>query len=504
MQKTSTSATRGGFRTTFVSVLAAAALTLGIAMPAPAWAATAVNDEAGLESAVATGGDIMLEADIVLTKALEIVNDVNIDLGGNTLTAASGEWGLKVNDAEVTIDNGTIEGDSHVIRVENGADVTLGSDLDVNSTGGTGALVISGSTLNTSADITVSGGYGAIQGNGSAGNGDVTVNVTGGSVTSDDVAIYFPNTTELNVSGGEITGASGIYIKSGSLNITGGEITANGDWDEYSYNNNGCNSTGDAVIIEACDYPGGVPTVSISGGKFYSDLGSCIGYYQQAVEYALENTQFVSGGTFSDFSMIEYIAEGSTIVDADPEPYVTTVEDAESSNKYKVTDGPFTYYTNNPVALDEGYYDAVECAVQFEYVTADGQTVTTVVFVPVGETVAADQIPTVPERDGFEFEGWDGDTSVVIEDATAFTATYAEAQGSQGGQGGDNAAGDDADGKDDAIAESGKETVTMTDGSKPAIPQTGDGNLLLVLPVVVALAGCLAGGAFLIQRRNAA
>ena len=80
--------------------------------------------------------------------------------------------------------------------------------------------------------------------------------------------MYLPGKTDVNISGGTITGATGIYQKSGTLNITGGTIEGNGAQAENTYNGNGANATGDAVVIDNCGYPGGVPAPSITGDTF--------------------------------------------------------------------------------------------------------------------------------------------------------------------------------------------------------------------------------------------
>ena len=72
------------------------------------------------------------------------------------------------------------------------------------------------------------------------------------------------------------------------------------------------NSTGDALIIDKCNYPGGNPTVSITGGTFTSANAQAVGSYvgNNATEPV---TGFVKGGTFSDNSAKTY-ADASVAV----------------------------------------------------------------------------------------------------------------------------------------------------------------------------------------------
>ena len=85
---------------------------------------------------------------------------------------------------------------------------------------------------------------------------------------------------------GGITTAHGSFIAGeenkwlNDFTITGGNFIATEEASEYQYNGNGCNSTGDALIIEACNYPGGTPSVVISGGNFTSAHNKGIAYYQ--------------------------------------------------------------------------------------------------------------------------------------------------------------------------------------------------------------------------------
>jgi hypothetical protein len=119
----------------------------------------------------------------------------------------------------------------------------------------------------------------------------------------------------LNVSGdANIIGATGIYQKAGTMNITGNPtIVGTGKKVEYTYNSNGCFDTGDAVVIEACNYPDGVPTVNINGGLFISTNANAIAYYQQSEEYKIDNEKFINNGKFSS-DVSAYVRDGKTCV----------------------------------------------------------------------------------------------------------------------------------------------------------------------------------------------
>lgn len=267
-----------------------------------------VETEEDVINAINSGKSVILKNDITLNaEPITINNDTTINLNGHTITGSSGKRAIMINSGNVTINDGTIiavGNDAIMLNgvVDNGGSpcsLTLSDSVKVIADDC--AVLMKGPdvVLNTSAYLeSLGGNYAAVQGNGSA--GDIVVNITGGEIVSKDVGIYFPCKTTLNISGNaKITGSTGVYHKSGRLVITGGEITGNGEKVEYVHNGNGCNSTGDALVIEACDYPDGVPVATIMGGKFTSKNASAVAYYQQSEEYKLANEKFITGGTFN-------------------------------------------------------------------------------------------------------------------------------------------------------------------------------------------------------------
>ena len=108
----------------------------------------------------------------------------------------------------------------------------------------------------------------AIQASGD-GTHDTKIEINGGSIKSNTVAIYHPQNGSLTVKGGYIEGTTAIYAKSGTLTFAGGMMHATAKIaSPYQYNGNGCNATGDAVVIDACGYPGGNPSVTVTGGTY--------------------------------------------------------------------------------------------------------------------------------------------------------------------------------------------------------------------------------------------
>lgn len=280
-----------------------------------------VSDLEGLVTAIAEGNSVTLTSNIDLENTLTVPGDCIINLNGNTLTAPTGKTALELKGGNVVINNGVIESTSDGIFINSvknngGKPCIVTIDKDVSIISGECCILIKGegAVLNTNGTLhSDSNKYAAIQGNGL--NGGIEINITGGMVSSNDCAIYLPCRAKLNISGdANIIGATAIYQKSGNMNISGNPtIIANGDKTEYKYNSNGCDVTGDAIVIEACEYPDGVPVVNIEGGTIISTKANAIAYYQQSKEYKLKNEQFISGGQFSS-DVSAYVKNGYTCV----------------------------------------------------------------------------------------------------------------------------------------------------------------------------------------------
>ena len=272
----------------------------------------------------ANGTTLTLLKDYSTTSWLNFTNvysgrSITLDLGGHTLsvnTSAKGRnYCINLNyNSTLTVKNGTIEMTPTSVDKSNGIFVDDACSLIVEPTAtirahGVSAVTVWGTaTLETAGTLYAENDF-VIAGNGTAGNGGYNVTIAGGSVTSDgQPAIYHPNTGTVTISDGEITGATAIYQKCGTLNITGGTITGNGTKTDFVHNGNGANATGDAVVIENCGYPGGAPAPSITGGTFISTNAKAVASYAYG-EYE-PVTGFISAGTFNSNVDASYLAEG--------------------------------------------------------------------------------------------------------------------------------------------------------------------------------------------------
>ncbi len=272
---------------------------------------------AGLNAALDNGGNITLLRDVALTETLQITKPTTLDLNGKTITSTA-KCAVQVSggnaDLAVTIRNGKIVGvagtsknQTSALSVYDGADVVVenvdlsGAYLGVKIAG---ANYTSDHTKNNctsmilQGETSVTAENAAIIGLGQYPNTLIEIN-EGVSVTSEDsIAIYHPSYGTLNVKGGTITGATAIYLKAGNLNIEGGKIVANGEYADYAYNYSGASVTGDAIVIESCNYGGyPTPTAEITAGTVTSANNKAVASYHS--EDADAVTGFVSGGTFS-------------------------------------------------------------------------------------------------------------------------------------------------------------------------------------------------------------
>lgn len=289
-------------------------------------------------------------------KATAVINkSITLDLGGYTLkgprtkvkpnNSNSKSWyeyiALKITEGTVAIKNGKISGR---VNVYDAANVTLDKDATItnkgfnSSTDGYGIVIWGDGTygqdgcktpvLNLYGKVNVTGAKGvAISTNGSDTSKPVINIYNGAEVTSEKCSgVYLPSGA-LTVSGGTITGATGIYFKSTDMTISGGTIVGNGPKADYKFYGNGANTTGDALVIDNCNYPGGIGNVKLTGGNFKSVNADAVGSYAGNGQTE-PLTGFITGGYFT----------------SDPTPYcgtkdgkqLTGVASKDSSYPYTV------------------------------------------------------------------------------------------------------------------------------------------------------------------------
>ena len=310
---------------------------------------TGYDDFAEARNAVADGGTIKVlkDATFPANTMYGIKKDVTLDLLGNTLSGTYTLFSVQEG-GNLTITNGEVacSGDYAVQSLTTGTvtitdTATVKSDTEraVEVYGGT--LVVNGKAesagmqaiqcnyYQTPATVTVNGTVEGVHGIGIYGDADghyaanvvvngtvtasgfaiysngkynydydITVN-TGATVKSTDgMGIYHCNNGTLTIKGGNVTGTTGVQAKSGKTVVSGGYIYGTGAANAYVHNNNGSSDTGDALLVENCNYPGGSPSIEIKGGTFNSANGQAVASYAQNENYP-EVNNFISGGTFS-------------------------------------------------------------------------------------------------------------------------------------------------------------------------------------------------------------
>ena len=242
------------------------------------------------------GATITFVNNVETTAYTAVEKNLTFDLNGKTLTSTGGGFdiGNKTADVVVVFKNGTINTERSCIWAQNGAKVTVEKDvvLSISGTyaGSTGitvedngtALIFNGKlTAANETELGISG-----IGNAFDMGYSITIGATA-EITGAEVGVYNPTSTLTIEAGAKITAKTAVYIKGGTNIIKGGTFTSNlATAVPFTHNTNGANATGDAVVIEACDYPGEKPTVEIQGGMFSCAEGAYgIAYYQQAPEH---------------------------------------------------------------------------------------------------------------------------------------------------------------------------------------------------------------------------
>ena len=272
----------------------------------PAAAKIGDKEYESLAEAVAAAKDgdtVVLQKDVTIGGYQEIRKAITVDLGGNKLTSTDGGFDVY---ADLTVKNGRMETVKWAAWAQNGAKLVIEKDVTIKTTstdGNKGGITVQneGSSVTVFGKIEAAGGA-AVSGIGNKDDGGVIINIEEGAVITctnkDGLGIYYPNTSELNIKGGTITGATGVYVKSGKTTVTGGTIIGTGDKADYKYYGNGAYSTGNAFVVDTCGYPGGDPAVEIKGGTFKSENAEAVGsYFGNTAEKAL--TGFITGGSFS-------------------------------------------------------------------------------------------------------------------------------------------------------------------------------------------------------------
>ena len=252
---------------------------------------------AAVEAVTADNNTVTLLKDTTVPAMITLKKSLTLDLNGHKLNGEgnTASWVQVVDNAKLTI-NGTVAGSAAYGRMNLGIASNNNGSLEIN--GGIYAVGDEQTVLHI---------------NGTCMSSDVTINGATIKATNDN-GIQLNGKGTFSITNSEITGGTGIYIKAGTLTLENTKVTGTRNPVNYSYNGNGANATGDAVVIDACNYPGGDPTITIKSGVFGGSKAA-IGYYQHSGSDPTANPGTaaisITGGTFSS-DVSAYVADGYT------------------------------------------------------------------------------------------------------------------------------------------------------------------------------------------------
>lgn len=370
---------------------------------------------------------------------------------------------LTMEDATLTVQVPK-SGDGYGMRVLDGAELTLNDGAVVNSasvSGNTGyiyGITVYGSARGavfdeeTATKLTVNEGatveaYAfAVSGNGDGKKDNTLITINGGKLVSKaGPAIYHPQYGKLVINGGTLDGCSGVEIRAGELTVNGGTIK--GDTTEtivYRKDQIGGSNSVDGGGIIVAQHSTKLPVkVTVNGGTIEANTAfiqhNVMGNDQASIDKiemsitggefvgALRSDNFkdkngkgfVSGGSFSDRAVGDYLAPDAAVaVNGGETPYdifPSTDEALENGGAHTVVDrqGNTWLFADKDAASSFAGENGSTVKTVTHTVTFDDclpTTANTVVEVENGTTVAR---PAEPVCAGWTFEGWYADASLT-------------------------------------------------------------------------------------------
>ena len=270
-----------------------------------------------------------------------------LDLGGFTLSGKSTASAQVLNiSAPMTIQNGTIKymsSDTGYGAMITSADVVIAGDAVIDGGAGYGIWTdgYDGHTLTVNGTVK-SDGYYAITSNGSENGGliaecNIVVNEGAKIEAKNGIAIYHPEMGTVTVNGGDISGHTGIEMCAGKLVVKGGSITSSGANMNATGSQNAILDGGAISIIDR-NYPGGTPTMEITGGtiratgegalavKAYDYKSDTVNEWTNAADSVK-----ISGGTFSN-DPNTYVVQNTPVATAGSDYIVGGKDIADAAN----------------------------------------------------------------------------------------------------------------------------------------------------------------------------
>lgn len=363
---------------------------------------------------------------------------------------------LVMEDAAVTVEVPT-SGDGYGMRVLNGAELTLNEGATVNSApvdgnkgyiyginvygNGHGAAFdeATASKLTVNEGATVEAYAFAVSGNGDGTKDNTLITINGGTLVSEaGPAIYHPQYGKLVINGGTLDGCSGVEIRAGELTVNGGTIK--GDTSQtivYPKDQIGGGNSVDGGGIIVAQHSTKLPVkVTVNGGTIEANTafiqhnvmgndqasidkiemsitgGEFVGALRSDNFKDADDKGFVSGGSFSDRAVGDYLAPDAAVaVNGGETPYdifPSTDEALENGGAHAVVDkqGNTWVFTDKDAASSFAGENGSKVETVTHTVTFDDclpSTTNQVVEVENGSPVTK---PTDPVCEGWKFLGW--------------------------------------------------------------------------------------------------
>ena len=247
-----------------------------------------ITDEASLNTAIGAAAPedtLILQNDITITSTKVIEDkEIILNLNGHKITRDGTVWTGSAADNAAFVIKGdvaegvpkaklTINGTANGSEVDGGIIVATGTDGKKY-----GSLAINGGTYKglSLADTNGKMHYiSSVQTNGTALN--TVVSIENATLSNpDDIALYGAGPGTYTISDSIITGATGVYIKAGTVEITDSTIKGLGAFAVPQPNGNGADSTGDAITLDAKNGYKGNISLTVSGSTVTSTNGYAV------------------------------------------------------------------------------------------------------------------------------------------------------------------------------------------------------------------------------------
>ncbi|WP_434309449.1 hypothetical protein [Hominifimenecus sp. rT4P-3] len=335
----------------------------------------------------------------------------------------------------LTMTAGSVSDGEYGIAIVGGSSASLSGTAEISGTS-CGVSMLGNdeskaTALTVAGECSIAGGWYAIAGSGNkAYTGETTIEITGGSISqtgdADGVAIFHPQKGTLTISGDdtEITGKTGVQMCAGNLEVSGGVIRATGTTSVADKTDkNGTIQDSAAVSVVNRNYPGGAPSLAITGGTFIAASGV------EAVQIYTYDDK--TPGVQTDWTEADAAVEAGEFSSSVDENYLAENMNAELYSPEKNAEAPYSYYTDMNAAIQDAQSGNViknmnppENAEAAEVTLADDDGTILTIQAYVGDQIS---LPQPADREGYTFQGWSDGTNTATDILTISGAAHLSA-----------------------------------------------------------------------------